>query len=147
VNTWFVPTLVVKPSDQSVTSSTTLVNDTALLLPVAANALYTFNLVLLLIANDTAQIKMQFTGPAGATMQSGIMGFNTGATFGATTRAIATPVTFTGNGVAQVPLFWQGTVQTVGTPGTFQFQWAQNTSNGTACTVKVGSSLCLVRAG
>jgi hypothetical protein len=47
----------------------------------------------------------------------------------------------------QVPIFWQGTVQTTGTPGTFQFQWAQSVSNGTACTVKAGSSLCLVRAG
>lgn len=147
VNRWFVPTLIVKPSDQSITSSTTLTNDTALALTVEANALYTFNMVLLYVANATARINMQFTGPAGATMQSGMMGFNPGATFGASSRGIANPVVFDGNGATVAPIFWQGTVQTVGTPGTFQFMWAQSVSNGTACTVKVGSSLCLVRAG
>lgn len=147
VNRWFVPSLTVKPSDQSITSNITLQNDTALSDTVEANALYTFNLVLLYIANATARINMQFTGPAGATMQSGMMGFNPGATFGASSRGFGGGVIFDGNGATVVPLFWQGTLQTAGTPGTFQFQWAQAVSNGTACTVKAGSSLCLVRAG
>ena len=147
VNKWFVPQLVVKGSDQSVTSSTTLVSDTALVLPLAANTLYNFDLSLLIVANDTAQFKMQLTGPAGATALGGIMGFNTGASFGASSRGLANPVTFTGNGATVAPLWWRGTVQSAGTAGNFQFQWAQNTSNGTACTVKAGSSMTLIAAG
>jgi hypothetical protein len=147
VNKWFVPILVVKGSDQSVTSSTTLVNDTALVVPVAANTLYIFDMVLQYVANATARMNMQFTGPAGATMQSGLMGFNAAASYGATTRGLANPVVFDGNGVSQVPLFWRGNLQTAGTAGNFQFQWAQSVSNGTACTVKTGSQLSIVAAG
>jgi hypothetical protein len=141
INSWFVPLVAVKGSDQSVTSSTTLVNDTALLLSLAANATYYFRLDLQIVANDTAQFKSQFTGPAGASMAASMLGFNTGATFGMTTRSLAATVVFTGNAAAVVPFFWWGNVTTVGTAGSFQYQWAQNTSNGTACTVKAGSQL------
>ena len=40
VNNWLAPNVAVKASDQSVASSTTLVNDTALVLNLAANATY-----------------------------------------------------------------------------------------------------------
>lgn len=147
VNSWMVPVWAVKTSDQSVTSSTTLVNDTQLAATLAANATYFFDLALMIVANDTAQFKSQFTGPSGATANFGIMGFNTGAVFGATTRGISSSVVFTGNSTAVVPLWMRGNVQTSGTSGTFQFQWAQNTSNATACTVKSGSQLFLYRTG
>jgi hypothetical protein len=148
VNRWFVPDMVVKGSDQNITSSITLTSDSALFQAVEANALYTFNLVLLYTAISAANINMMFIGPAGATMNSGIMGFSSagGGAFGATTRAIASAVVFGGTGIV-VPLFWQGTLQTSSTAGTFQFQWAQSVSNGTAATVKAGSSLSLVRSG
>ena len=148
VNTWFVPSVAAKTSDQSVTSSTTLVSDSALFLPVATSALYIFNCLILNTGLTGGQIKMQFTGPAGATMNSGIIGFASagGNTFGATFRGFASTVIFD-TPTSETPILWQGSIQTSSTAGTVQFQWAQGTSNATATVVKAGSYLSMVRSG
>src|SRR6266542_1211240 len=53
-----------KTSNQTVTSSTTLVNDTALVLPVGANEVWQFGFNLIYTAATTGDIKFAFTFPA-----------------------------------------------------------------------------------
>jgi hypothetical protein len=65
VNTWFVPLAAVKTVDQSVTSSTTLVNDNVLAVPVAASSTYEFRLFCWFQAAAGGDFKFQFAGPAG----------------------------------------------------------------------------------
>ena len=60
---------VRKSSDQTVTSSTTLVNDSQLKFAVAASETYIFQAWLYTYAADgTPDIKVTFTGPAGSTV-------------------------------------------------------------------------------
>src|SRR5215472_8894872 len=67
---------VVKPTDQSVTSSTVLVNDNALVIPVVANANYKFDLYLDFEGgtSGSSDIKFTWTVPASTTMRYGIFG-------------------------------------------------------------------------
>jgi hypothetical protein len=142
VNRWFVPILKIKGSDQSFTSNTTLADDPDLQSAVEANAVYTFFFNLQQTAASGGDLKTWILGPTGATANSGII-----AQLGAnTTRGINSIVSLTGSGFI-VPLLWMGTLFTGVNAGTFKIQYAQNTSNGTATTVKAGSTLTMVRAG
>lgn len=142
-----IPNTVFKPSDQSVTSSVTLVNDTALVLALNANATY------ILVAyidyeggtQGSSDIQFQFTGPAGATMKAvslfiGTGGANNQGHLNLSQLAVCGS---NGAGVARSALL-VGTVQTAGTAGNLQMQWAQNTSNATATKVHQGSCLALI---
>jgi hypothetical protein len=149
VNTWFVPSVAYKSSAQNVTSSTTLVNDTALFLPVTANAFYVFELFLFIEggAGGSSDFKMLFAFPAGLTASYG--GDYTGpagtAQIGGyyqqnTTTSIGT--IGAGNGRAAR---FSGSIQVSATAGNWQLTWAQNTSNATATTVEPGSYMMMQR--
>ncbi|MES4891417.1 hypothetical protein [Streptomyces sp. NPDC096012] len=60
---------VRKTSDQSVTSSTTLANDSQLLLPVVANATYTLFLMCIFSGGTTGDIKFDWTVPSGTALR------------------------------------------------------------------------------
>jgi hypothetical protein len=151
VNNWFVPLNAYKAADQSVTSSTTLANDNALFVSVAANCTYTLQLDLFYegAAAGTGDLKWNFTSPSGTTGLTG-----TPAYFGTDTNIhgaafVALGSTFTtlgtnGAGVIKYALT-TGTLVTSSTAGTLQFQWAQNSSSGTATKVRAGSNLCVWR--
>lgn len=133
-----------KTSDQSLASNTTLQNDTALFVTLAANTSYDFALRLIYqgAATGTGDLKWGYTVPAGTT-------------FNAYSVTIANPlgvavqfnnqstVQFTATNGTGAPLAaWvEGFLTTSSTPGTFQITWAQNSSNATATTVKIGSRL------
>jgi hypothetical protein len=149
-----LPVTIRKPANQTVTSSTTLVDDTHFAFPVAANAVYALESYLIFTgaASPAGGLKMQFTGPAGATMTWTNFGTN-GAGVGTLTdynvvaesissgapRAVGTNA---GTVMTCRPV---GTVITAGTSGTLQFRWAQNASDATPTLVGVNSWMRLTK--
>jgi hypothetical protein len=133
---------VRKSSDQTVTSSTTLVNDSQLKFAVAANETYIFETWLYTFAADgTPDIKVTFTGPSGSTVlwSSSQVIFN---------AAAATTLTSVNPGGTSADLFVDannraiqlyGTILNGATAGDVQLQWAQNTSSANGTSVKAGS--------
>jgi|SRR5215472_253264 len=149
VNTWFVPLVAYKSADQSLTSNTTLQNDNALSVTVAANATYWFELYLNFEGGTTgsSDIKVGWTFPSGLTMRYQDIYADTGAVARLAVTDIQTSVIAVGsNGAGNLRAYSaRGTVLTSGTSGTLQLQWAQNTSSGTATIVHAGSVLMLQR--
>jgi hypothetical protein len=141
-----IPTIktVRKSADQSVTSSTTLVNDTHLKFAVAANETYIFQLWLFTYAADgTPDIKVTCAGPAGSTVlwSSSQVIFNAAAATTLTsvnTSGVSADLFIDANNRA-IQLY--GTIANGGTAGDLQFQWAQNTSSANSTTTKAGSSI------
>lgn len=138
------PLSAYKGSNQSVTSSTTLVSDSALVIPLVADAVYDFELVLGYNgASGAGNIKLAWVLPSGATIGYAI--------YGNTTSGAATDAPWVTSASAQalgtsgtstpVAAVLSGTVNVGSTAGTMQLQWAQNGSSGTATTVLAGSVL------
>ena len=133
---------VRKSADQSVTSSTTIANDTHLKFAIGANETYTFNLWLYTsAANSTPGIKWNVAGPSGSTVF-----FSPPNTYpmadGATVIATIGSATDTFQGFVDGnlrPMLIQGSILNGSTAGDVQLKWAQNTSSGTSTTVKAGS--------
>jgi hypothetical protein len=150
-----LPTYVIKGSDQSVTSSTTNVNDTGLLVSVAASATYLITGMLLYSAHSSADIKLGWSGPSGATFDWIIHAQTTG-TGGLATAGMVVDRQSIGNSAFPLGGFgaenttlmtaplW-GRLVTSATAGTFQLNWAQQTSNATASIMRAGSWLRLDR--
>jgi hypothetical protein len=149
INTWMVPNAIIKPSSQNVTSSTVLVNDTALVLPVAASASFIFTCCLMYQGGtrNASDLKFNWVLPSGASLSYVLDGVGPGGgTFaGASFNGAAGTLGTNGSGVLCGALFY-GSLVISTTAGTAQFQWAQNTSSATATTVFNGSSLTLQRA-
>lgn len=129
-----------KTADQSVTSSTTLVDATGLSVTVAANSTYNFELDAKFTANSSGGLKWAFTVPAGA---SGFCIGSAKANFSAvTTTDITTGAGSTAVLVDTTDSFrLSGYIATSSTAGTLQFQFAQNASTGTATIIKKGSTI------
>jgi hypothetical protein len=143
-------TSIHKAANQSVTSSTTLVNDTHLALAVVANAVYELEgFIAYDGATSPSDIKMDWTLPASATLLWGPLGAATGGAAAYAPLAVnaGTPLTAGtyGTGGAYTALNPRGRLATAGTAGTLQFRWAQNTSNATATTIYAGSWIRLRR--
>ncbi len=126
---------IVKTADQTVTSSTVLVDDDELLFTPAINKEYGFVLFLLYDADTTPDMKSAFTLPSGA---SGLKGTNndTGAnnTEDVTTATVSSG--FTGQIRTSVTT---GQFTMGGTAGNIILQWAQNTSDAAGTIMKTGS--------
>jgi hypothetical protein len=143
------PHLIVrKPTDESLTSDTTLQNDDHLLFSgVGANEVWFCHWALIYDAGTTGDIKLAFTFPSGrvdfsatGTDETGTPTFRRWNTATSPTTAVALigpggPMNFNMFGV-----FANGA-----TPGTLQLQWAQNTTHGTATTMKANSTLWAVK--
>jgi hypothetical protein len=151
VDSWFVPLVGYKTANQSVTSSTALVNDSALAVALAANAYYWFQNFVVYEGGtlNASDIKWAYTVPAGATLTAGTYYRATTAVAVNWNQINATTVSAAGsNGAGNLlVLNASGTVQTGGTAGNLQMQWAQNTSSGTATIVHSGSVLLATRVG
>lgn len=136
------PNAAYKASSQPVTSSTTLVADSALVIPVTANSIYMFEQVLFYQGGvqGSSDLKFNWALPAGSTMMlagagltpagvqlSGIVKTSSGFQAGA-------------NGVGvQVSVYVFGTLSVGSSAGTCQLMWAQNTSSATATQILGGS--------
>lgn len=138
---------VWKASDESVTSSTTMQDDNELFFAMDANSKYSFHGVISYEGGQTGDFKFQFTVPSGATGRRHSLHAQSTATScssaGQNTWGgpITTAVTGIGATGAQCEAIVDGFVSTAGTAGTLQLQFAQDTSDVTATTIKAGSFL------
>lgn len=141
-----LPQQAYKSGDQSVTSSVTLVNDSALVVPVAANAVYEVEAHVYYTGgtHNASDFKYNFTYPSGATSASvrylGLTPAALAVQYG--TVILGGAGAFGTNGTSNILTvdLWF-TLATSLTAGNLQLQWAQNTSSATATTVKAGSLL------
>lgn len=136
---------VVKQSDQSKTSDASLADDSELTLALAANTKYIIEVDIYFSTASTPDIKFRHTGPASPTIvhleRWHIVGGGS-AFAGVTvdTAYSASDIAIDGSGAAGV-LHIRGVIHNGANAGTFAIQWAQNTSNGTAATVRAGSQI------
>lgn len=147
VNNWFVPLAVVKTIDQSLASSTTLQNDTALVLTTAASATYVFSAFIYHTGADApGSIKYQWVASAATSFTFAAVHNEGGGTgLGNSVNAYnLTSVIFAENsgGAGDV---MTGLLVTSASSGTLQFTWAQNSSSATATVVKANSHITLQR--
>lgn len=138
-----VPHLIKrKASDESVTNNT-LQDDNDLFFNVGISEVWAVRLVLIVVdaSANVAQLKAAFTFPSGGTLSLGTNDFS-GA--GSATRFF-----WDTSGSAQGPIGALATTARIikiegayvngGTAGNLQFQWAQNTTNASAVTIKTNS--------
>ena len=145
--------IVRKTSDQSVTSSTVLVSDTALTMAVGVSEIWKFTFHVRYEANTTADIKIAYSLPASSQIDAAASGAmaNVSSLFAdqvwpAITTTDASPIGFSGGGVAAPrTLLIDGTYIGGGTAGSVTLRWAQNTSDATATKVLTNSSLWAVK--
>lgn len=137
-----------KSADQSVTSSTTLTDETALQFPIGASDEWNVIWNLVVSNNNDAgpDWKAAVVGPAGNTcdvLQSGAEPAGTAFPQATTSDCIEAPGTLVNNAIlaSTVPFIVNITANIAGggTAGTVKVQFAQNTSDTTALTVKAGS--------
>ena len=142
-----------KTSNQSVTSSTALVSDADLQLPVGASDVYLFRFHVRYDAGSTGDFKVAFALPASGQIDaagSGSILSSTGTfqdtSWQAITTTDASPLSFAGAG-ANLPrtLLIDGTYIGGGTAGTVILRWAQNTSDGTATRTLAQSTLWVIK--
>lgn len=133
----------------AINNSTALVSDAVLLAPLVTNASYYWDSFLFYDSSTTADFKVAYTWPAGATARWGIMGITTAGTTDmtvSTANASGTSLSCGGTGVGTV--IWvkmEGFIDTVGTAGNLQTQYAQQALDATNTTVRRGSVLRVYR--
>ena len=145
------PHLIVrKTSDQSVTSSTVLVNDSVLVLPVGVSEIWHFTFFVVYTGASTGDIKIAFTFPSGGDIRMSLIGRNAAGTVVdqnfSTTTSPTSSIDFAAAGTTfanTLPL--TGVFVNGGTGGNLQMQWAQQTSDATATIVKANSTLWAVK--
>src|SRR5262245_58148019 len=151
-NGWFTGPYLIKGSDTSRSSNTTPTADPDLVMPVVANATYWWECRVVYNGgtNGSSDGQFGFSAPAGATgfyeslrnQVSGLTWGNALATSYGTQANVGT--NGTGNPISYCAT---GIVIVSSTAGNLSFFWAQNTSSGTATTVKAGSLLVGKRIG
>lgn len=135
-----------KTSDQSVTSSTVLVDCTTMTLPLLANEVWQFEFNVVYAAVAAADIKLGFTFPAAGRIDAGAfwLGGDSVARLnyftGTTTPTSAW--SFVGDGTTErhfLPI--KGIFTNSTNAGNLQLQFAQDISNATASTVFTNSTV------
>ncbi|SRR6266702_2197213 len=148
---WFVPLEAHKTADLNRASNITLTNDPDLVLTVAANATYRLECLCIVTGVSGGDFQWGWAVPASATMRYQAL-HNEGGATGLGNSSLVNSEVYTGfaacsgTGTNTGVQMW-GEFTTAGTAGNLQLKWAQQTSNGTATTMKAGSSLMLRRTG
>ena len=134
--------LIFKTGDESVTSSTTLQNDDDIVVAVGANKKWHFRLILRLSGSSSGDHTAAWSLPAGASGEWWNIADLTQAV--ADTEPLTTQQG-TGIAASERMVVYEGYLITAGTAGNFQYQWAQETSNGTATVEHEESHLMMWR--
>lgn len=139
-----MPITAVKLSDVAQASTTTLVNDAALFIPVAANASYEVSMFVIYTQGTVGQLKFGWSAPSGATFDWTCLGLVisvTAADNGSyTAQALTVSDTKTVGGAStNTVLQVSGRLVTSSTSGTLNMKWAQSASSATGTSVKAGS--------
>ena len=134
-------TAIYKTADESVTNSTTLQNDDHLLFAMGANEKWQVNILLLpQSASDTPDCKAALSLPTGAVYYGNKACINTAATGNLCERWEGASTAFCASAaIRSYFTAYNGVVINGANAGNFQLQWAQNTANATATTIKAGS--------
>lgn len=139
-------TTVAKQADEAKTSDATLADDAELVFAMAANTKYMIDLLVLFDTAATPDFKYRHTGPASPTLvrllRENVVPEATAFSSIAVDEAYSSSdVALTGSGDLGGLVRITGIVHNGANSGNFAFQWAQNTSNGSAATVRAGSRL------
>ncbi|MFE2600101.1 hypothetical protein ACFXCZ_27040 [Streptomyces sp. NPDC059396] len=145
----------LKTADDPVPNSTTLTDDTHLVVPVAAGAVYTIDGQLFTLGADfTSDLRLGYTYPAGAACHFSGPGPHTGITSGGGGDAefvarqspdgIAAYIPY-GTSTSRLGVPLKGVLITGPTAGTFRVQWARNATGSGTVTVRAASWLKLTR--
>jgi hypothetical protein len=134
--------IITKASNDTVTSSTTYVNDSELLFSVASGGIYEFEF--LPIVQGGGNFKFQATVPASTEGVISLLSINTSGNVQVANAKAAsgilgniTSIALTGSNEAYKAFG----VFVAGGAGTFRIQFAQGTSNGTGIVLKIGTQL------
>lgn len=145
-----MPSYAFKTSGESRASTTTIADDSDLIVPVEANAIYFIRFTVHAAAVLASDIKTAWSAPSGATGNRSVLGpGSTASDANADNIAIrmgvhglTTEITYSGvrnsNG-AQFLIIETSLITTAGTAGNVAFRWAQATSGATATIVQSGS--------
>jgi len=128
--------VIRKTADQIVNNSVVLVNDTHLLLPVAANEIWLIHMILRMVAaNATPDLDYAFAVPAGGVIEGmEIWDYNTSSPLEDLTAENTTNVE-TAVRYLQIYILYVGG----GNAGNVQLQWAQNVATAVDTTMKINS--------
>lgn len=140
-----IPTYKKKSADQTITSQTTIQNDTHLSVSVEANTNYEVECLLFYNPQSVSQqLKAGFSAPAGAS------GY-----WGSTDSPQSAVGLFNNTGVNSFPQFvgtagvhtvvLRGFLLVAGTAGTLQYKWAQSSSSATGLILKQHSFMKLTK--
>lgn len=134
--------LIVKEADETVNGSATEQADDELLFPVLANEVWQFEGMLFVAMTTTEDLKMRFSGPAGAVGSWGAISYSNSTTASAPISAAAAlgtsdRVECVTSGVTIVQ-FW-GAIHNGGTGGSCTLEWAQQTLTAVDTKVLAGS--------
>lgn len=141
-----------KTSNQSVTSSTTVVNDSALLMSVGANETWLTRWGLLFTtASATAGLRVSWSFPTAGALEGSWSFVNTAAAYSGfgivsgtnptTEQAMGAQSAGSDVNYLAIELVYVGGANA----GTVQLKWAQTTSNATATVMKTNSALWAVK--
>ena len=130
---------VVKKANETITSDTTLTDDSELVVALSADKTYGFILNFFFKTEAATDIKITFTAPTGAdgdfnTVRNIVGGYPIN------NKTFTTTVAFDGTG-GNSWAFVFGKVDVSTTAGNLALQWAQNTSGGSNTIVNSGSTL------
>lgn len=150
------PTLVLQGTDLERTSSTTL-TATNLVIPVEANALYEYRLLVTYAAGD-GDVQVEWTTPAGTEMQRHGVGLGDASTGAPTNGNSLFSAQGTGatdfdiggstlSATANCSFIELGHITTGSTSGNVTFMFAQDISNATASILRSVSSVLYRRIG
>ncbi|GIH07504.1 hypothetical protein Rhe02_55710 [Rhizocola hellebori] len=136
-----------KTSIETVNNSAVLQNDDVLFLPVLANTVYHMEMRVIQNSGTTPDFKAGWTYPSGLTMLYNRLGV--GLAGGGNVHLLfnsdqTTSILDDGFAADRSFMMW-GYVAVSTTPGTLQFQWAQNTANASNTSVLPGSYLKLTK--
>jgi len=142
---------VVKGSNQSVTNSTVKVNDTALTVSLAANAVYHVSVMVIVsgpTGADWAQLWTFPTGVSGTRFSHGpeLPVTTVRATLvNARSAPIGTSLAYGTDGIENSAIREEIWLSTSGTAGSLTLTWAQNAAVASATTVLAGSWMTAYR--
>jgi len=137
------PTSIVKISDETTNTDTTLSDDAVLKFPVIANTKYWFEFTIHYDTPTAADFKYDINGPAAPTLLDIVTrSLAPGATADVITRQTAfafTSLVITETSGTRGFIRISGLLHNGANAGTVVFRWAQNTSNGSNTTVRASS--------
>lgn len=132
---------VRKTADETVNNSTTLQDDDALKLALAADEVWEFVLLVLVNTPTNADVKFAITVPSGASFYVIAHGLDAAGAAWIGLRTDSTAFGVYGGGADNFPIVIRGTVVCGSTAGDLQLQWAQNSAQSADTKVLANSAL------